>query len=61
MFAGDDLGLGVDAGPQGIDARCGVALRGARADGSLGIPTVGVDVGRFRSRVSAVEPNPVLV
>jgi hypothetical protein len=40
IFARDDLGLGIDAGFEGIKAGGGLALDGARASGSLGVLTV---------------------
>ena len=36
-FAGEDLGFGINAGLQGIEAGRGLALNGARAGGFLGV------------------------
>ena len=44
VLAGDDLGLGVNAGFQGIEADCGLALSGAWTSGSLRIEPVGLDL-----------------
>jgi hypothetical protein len=44
VFAGHDLGLGVDAGFEGIEARGGLACRRARAGGALGVLTIGVNL-----------------
>ena len=44
VFAGDDLGLGVDAGFQGIEADGGLALDGAWTGGFLRIEPVGLDL-----------------
>jgi len=43
VFAGDDLGLCVDAGFQGIEADCGLALGGAWASRFLRVEAVGLD------------------
>ena len=48
IFAGDDLGLGVDAGLQGVEARDGFALLGAWAGGPLGVLTISVDLFECR-------------
>ena len=40
IFAGDDLGFGVNAGFQGIEAGRGLALGGAWAGGFLGVLTI---------------------
>ena len=44
VFAADDLGLGVNAGLQGIEAGDGLALDGAWAGGFLGVATIGLDL-----------------
>jgi hypothetical protein len=44
VLAGDDLGLGVNAGFQGIEADCGLALSGAWTCGFLRIEPVGLDL-----------------
>ena len=44
VFAADDLGLGVNAGFQGIEAGDGLALDGAWAGGFLSVAAVGVDL-----------------
>ena len=41
IFAGDDLGAGVEAGFEGIAAGGGLALGGAWAGGFLGVLAVG--------------------
>jgi hypothetical protein len=43
-FADDDLGLGVEAGAEGVLAGGGFARDGAGAGGLLRIATVGVDL-----------------
>jgi hypothetical protein len=44
VFAGDDLGLSVDAGFQGIEADCGLALDGGWTSGFLRVEAVGLDL-----------------
>jgi len=44
VFAGDDLGLCVDAGFQGIEADCGLALSGGWTSGFLRVEAVGLDL-----------------
>ena len=44
VFAGDDLGLGVDAGFQGIEADCVLALSGGWTSGFLRVEPVGLDL-----------------
>ena len=44
VFAGDDLGLSVDAGFQGIEADCGLALDGGWTSGVLRVEAVGLDL-----------------
>jgi hypothetical protein len=44
VFAGDDLGFGVNAGFQGIEADGGPALRGAWAGRFLRIEAIGLDL-----------------
>ena len=44
IFAGEQDGLGVDAGFEGIEAGAGPALGGARAGGLLGVEAVGLDL-----------------
>jgi hypothetical protein len=44
VFAGDDLGLGVDAGFQGIEADCGLTLSGGWTSGFLRVEPVGLDL-----------------
>jgi len=44
VFAGDDLGLSVDAGLEGIEADCGLALSGAWTSRFLRVEPVGLDL-----------------
>ena len=44
LLAGDDFGLGVDAGFQGILGRGGLAVSGARAGGLPGVEAIGLDL-----------------
>jgi hypothetical protein len=44
VFAGDDLGLGVNAGFQGIEADSGLALDGAWTSGFFRVEAVGLDL-----------------
>jgi hypothetical protein len=44
IFAGDDLGLGVNAGFQGIEADSGLALDGAGTSRFLGVEAIGLDL-----------------
>jgi len=44
VFAGEDGGVGVDAGLQGIETGSGFALDGARAGGFLSVAAVGLDL-----------------
>jgi hypothetical protein len=44
VFAGDDLGFGVDTGFQGIEADRGLALGRARTCGFLRIEAIGLDL-----------------
>ena len=46
VFAGEDGGVGVDAGLEGIEAGGGLALGGLGAGGFLGVATVGVDLAQ---------------
>jgi hypothetical protein len=48
IFAGDDMGPGVDAGFQGVEGRGGFAFGGFGASGFLGVQAVGVDLGFSR-------------
>jgi hypothetical protein len=41
VFAGDDLGAGIEAGFEGVGTGGGLALGGARAGGFLGVATIG--------------------
>jgi hypothetical protein len=52
IFAGNDEGLGVDAGFQGVHAGTGLALSGARARGAVGMGAIGAWLGRFHSIVT---------
>ena len=45
VFAGDDVGPGVDAGFQGVEGRGGFAFGGFGAGGFLGVQAIGVDLG----------------
>jgi hypothetical protein len=44
IFTGEQDGLGVDAGLEGVEAGAGLALGGARAGGALGVEAVGLDL-----------------
>ena len=44
VLAGDDLGLGVDAGLEGVEARGGLPLGRARAGGVLRIATIRLEL-----------------
>jgi len=44
VFAADDLGFGVNAGFQGIEADSGFALGRARAGGFLRVEAIGLDL-----------------
>jgi hypothetical protein len=44
VFAADDLGLGINAGFQGIEADCGFALRRARTGRLLGVEAISLDL-----------------
>jgi len=44
VFTGDDLGVGINAGFQGIEADCGLALDGAWTGGSSRIGAVSLDL-----------------
>ena len=44
IFAGDDLGFGVDAGFERIEAGDGLPLRRAGAGGVLGVATIRLDL-----------------
>jgi len=45
IFAGDDVGPGVDAGFEGVESGAGFALGGGGAGGFLGVEAIGVDLG----------------
>ena len=45
VFAGDDVGPGVDAGFQGVERRGGFAFGRRWAGGFLGVEAIGVDLG----------------
>jgi len=45
IFAGDDVGPGVDAGFQGVERRGGFAFGRRWAGGFLGVEAIGVDLG----------------
>jgi hypothetical protein len=45
IFAGDDLGVGVDTRFQGVEGGDGFAFGGSGAGGFLGVETIGVDLG----------------
>jgi len=44
IFPGEDFGLGVNAGLQGIRGRVGLAFRGARAGGLLRVEAIRLDL-----------------
>jgi len=44
ILTGEEYGLGVDTGLEGIEAGAGLALGGARAGGALGVEAVGLDL-----------------
>jgi hypothetical protein len=44
VFAGDDLGAGIETGLEGVGTGGGLALGGARAGGFFGIEAVGGDL-----------------
>jgi hypothetical protein len=56
IFAGDDVGPGVDAGFEGVEGRSGFAFGGGGAGGFLGVEAIGVDlclVGMGQSQLTA--------
>jgi len=48
IFAGDDVGPGVDAGFEGVERGGGFALGRGGASGFLGVEAIGVDLGLGR-------------
>jgi len=51
VFAADEVGFGVDAGPESIQAGDGLALRRAGASGKQGVETIGGDLFDGRHRI----------
>ena len=51
IFAGDDVGPGVDAGFEGVERGAGLAFGRGGAGGFLGVAAIGVDLG-FGGHVS---------
>jgi hypothetical protein len=45
IFAGDDVGPGVDAGFEGVERGSGFAFGRCWAGGFLGVEAIGVDLG----------------
>jgi hypothetical protein len=54
VFAGDDLGFGVNAGFQGVEANRGLALGRARTGGFLRVEAIGLDLFARRHRIDGV-------
>jgi hypothetical protein len=54
VFAGDDVGLGMDAGFEGVETRNGLAFRGTRSGGFLGIATVGRELLMGRHEIYSI-------
>ena len=44
IFAGDDVGLGVDAGFEGVERRDGFSFGGFGAGGFLGVEAIGIEL-----------------
>jgi len=57
IFAGDDLGFGIDAGFERVEARNGLALLGARAGGELRIPAIRLDLTRAGHIIHRSQPT----
>jgi len=51
IFAGDDVGPGVDAGLESVEGGSGFAFGGGGAGGFLGVEAIGVDLGLGRHRL----------
>ena len=52
VLAGDELGLGIQAGFQSVHGRYSLALRRTRAGGFLSVEAIGLDLTRSRHSIS---------